>query len=96
MRPSSTKLYSPPASGGEEAQPVRVATSVLKAREALARLGAVNQEANTDTAEKDFVAARWPDHLHASASASILIPFLGQRRHPPQERISRTATDQAL
>ena len=68
----------------------------LKAREALARLGAVNQEANTDTAEKDFVAARWPDHLHASASASILIPFLGQRRHPPQERISRTATDQAL
>jgi hypothetical protein len=45
---------------------VRAATSGAQEREALARLGAVNQEANIDTAEKDFVPAGRPDHLHAS------------------------------
>jgi hypothetical protein len=55
---------------------------VLKEREALARLGAVNQEANTDTAEKDFVAAGRPDYLHASRFRvhSDPLPLVNRRR----------------
>jgi hypothetical protein len=41
---------------------------MLEEREALARLGAIDQEANANASEEDLVAVRGPDQLHASGS----------------------------
>jgi len=53
---------------------------VLEEREALARRGAVDQEADADAAEEDLVAVPRPDHLHASGSRLHPDSFLGHSR----------------